>query len=422
MMLPPELLEACNGLAAGDPCKATFMGQETSGKCTDFNGALACFPGGGGPGGMGGGDIFGDNPIYVECDIATEDRSWHHVGVRFKGNSSLSSAWGQGIWKLPLRLKFDEYEDTYPEIEDQRFYGFKALSLANGWGDQSLLRDKLGTELFATAGIPASATAFYRIFTDHGDGPKYFGLYTGIEFPSDNSFLDTAFGGHKGNLYKPEGTAAQWATWDTGTLGKENNEDKADFSDAKALFDALHADRTDAAAWRAKLEAHLDVSEFLHWLALNTVAQDWDHYGRMSHNYYLYSDPSFKDGRFQWIPWDHSFVFTGAGMGFGSSLSLGMTEVNDQWPLIRYLLDDPQYLATYKGYVAQAAATEYEPVTAEKRFQAAHDLIKPYVVGAEGEVEGYTFLSSDAAFDDALAGLIAHVKKRQQDVATYLAP
>src|SRR5512132_2145733 len=99
MMLPPELIEACNGLKVDDPCKATFMGKETSGKCTDFNGALVCFPGGGGPGGMGGGEFFADDPIYVECDVATEDRSWRHVGVRFKGNSSLASAWGQGIWK-----------------------------------------------------------------------------------------------------------------------------------------------------------------------------------------------------------------------------------------------------------------------------------------------------------------------------------
>jgi spore coat protein H len=435
MMLPQALIDACNGLKAGDACSATFMGMDISSKCADLNGSLLCTPGNvmggmgggtgvtGGMGGMGGAGMNmnnSPNPIYVECDVNAADRSWQHVGIRFKGNSSLSSSWRSGVWKMPLHLSFDKYESTYPETKNQRFYGFKELSLSNGWSDTSLMRDKIGTEVFVNAGIKAPATAFYRIYIDHGDGVTYFGLYTGIEFVSDDSFLDSAFGDHSGNLYKPEGTGAQWAQWDSATLGKQNNVAKADFSDAQALFDALHGDRTDAAAWRTELDAHFDTDQFLHWLALNTVAQDWDTYGQMSHNYYLYGVPS-NAGKLQWIPWDHSFAFSATGLGLGNPPSLGLAEISDQWPLIRYLIDDPEYLKTYKGYVSQAAATEYEPVSAETRFQAAHDLIKPYVVGADGEIKGYTFLTSDADFDDALAKLIAHVKTRQKDVATYLA-
>ena len=40
-------------------------------------------------------------------------------------------------------------------------------------------------------------------------------------------------------FYQPDGLGGQWATWDTKTLGKENNKD--DYTVAKALFDALHA-------------------------------------------------------------------------------------------------------------------------------------------------------------------------------------
>ena len=265
-------------------------------------------------------DLLPRTPIYADCDVATADRTWQHVGIRFKGNSSLAMPWMQGVWKLPFRLKFDKYEDTYPETKNQRFYGFQSLGLSNGSMDPSLLRDKLGTEVFVNAGIPAPATAFYRVFVDHGDGPTYFGLYTGIELPSDESFLDTHFGGHEGNLYKPDGTGAQWATYDEATLEKENNEAAADFSDALGLYDALHADRTDAAAWRKGLEARLDVDGFLHWLALNTVIQDWDTYGKMPHNYYLYADPA-HDGRFSWIPWDHTFAFSAQSMARSRSRS-----------------------------------------------------------------------------------------------------
>lgn len=420
---PQELFDACNGLAQGDACTALFMGSEMTGTCDAWtDGNLFCKPSGGGPGGPGGGggvDLIEDTPIYVECDVATEDRQWRHVGVRFKGNSSLGMSWQAGVYKLPFRLNFDKFEDEYPEIKDQRFYGFKNLSLSNGTQDQSLLRDKIGTEVFASAGLPAPATAFYRVFIDHGDGPTYFGLYTGIELPSDKVFLRTHFDNDEGNVYKPDGAGATWATWDPDTLGKESDEDDADFSDAQALHDALHADRTDAAAWRAGLEAHLDVEGFLHWLALNTVIEDWDQYGRMPHNYFLYSNPDEAD-RFHWIPWDHTFAFSSGGGFGGGGLSLAMDEVSEEWPLIRFLLDDPVYLDVYRGYVAQAAQVEYEPVAAEARFRAAHELIAPYVVGPEGEIEGHTFIQSEASFNDALDALIAHANARQADVATYL--
>ena len=43
----------------------------------------------------------------------------------------------QGILKLPFKLDFDEFEDDYPQIDNQRFYGFKKLSLKNNYDDQS---------------------------------------------------------------------------------------------------------------------------------------------------------------------------------------------------------------------------------------------------------------------------------------------
>lgn len=422
MMMPD--LTACDGLAEGDMCESEFMGEAIVGTCTDFMGMLVCLPEGG-PGmnpGMGGADFFARTPIYVECDVTEGANSWQHVGIRFKGNSSLATSWMSGVYKMPLRLNFDKFEDDHPDTKNQRFHGFDSLSLSNGALDASLLRDKLGTDVFADAGLPAPAAAFYRVFIDHGEGPTYFGLYTGIELPEDDSFLDRQFGGHDGNLYKPDGAGARWDVWDPESLGKENNTEAADYSDAQALFDALNADRSDAAAWRAGLEATLDVDGFLHWLALNAVVQDWDVYGRMAHNYYLYADPG-DGGRFHWIPWDHSFAFTGADGGmFSQALSLAMDEVGEEWPLIRFLLDDPTYRERYIQFVAQAAELEYTPDDMGPRFTAAHELIAPYVIGEEGELPGYTFVESDAAFTGSLDALLQHVEQRQQEVAEFLGP
>ena len=95
-----------------------------------------------GTGGGGPADDSDDNPIYVPCSLFFNDIEWYQVGLRFKGNSSLKTTWGQGIWKLPLRLNIDRFEDEIPEISNQRFYGFKELSLANNYDDESLIRKK----------------------------------------------------------------------------------------------------------------------------------------------------------------------------------------------------------------------------------------------------------------------------------------
>jgi len=53
---------------------------------------------------------------------------------------------------------------------------------------------------------------------------------------------------------------------------------------------------------------------FLRWLALNSALENWDTYGGMAHNYYLYDDPD--TGRLTWIGWDHDRILSaGGGMG-----------------------------------------------------------------------------------------------------------
>ena len=54
------------------------------------------------------------------------------------------------------------------------------------------------------------------------------------------------------------------------------------------------------------LEEVFDVSGFLNYLAVNSVIQNWDTYGIMSHNYYLYHDPTTD--LLTWIPWDNNEV------------------------------------------------------------------------------------------------------------------
>ncbi|MBX3080374.1 MAG: CotH kinase family protein [Anaerolineae bacterium] len=380
------------------------------------------FPGGGGEGGVGGGDFTEANPIWIPADISFNGKTWANVGMRYKGNSSLAGAWSSGSLKLGFKLNFDKFEDDFPAIKNQRFYGFDELSFSSNFRDTSYLHEKVAADIFREAGIPAAHTAFYAVTMDYGNGPVYIGLYTAVEVIED-TVIKTQFSDDSGNLYKPEGAGAsfQAGSFDEASFSKETNEDEANFSDILALFDVLHTSTrtTDPAAWRTQLESVLNVDEFIHWLAVNTVIQNWDVYGVMAHNYYLYNDP--ETGRLTWIPWDNNEALTSrSGRRGSNSGAFDLTRVSPAWPLIRYLMDDPVYRKMYVAYVEDTIKTAFEPTKMETTLSALHSLIAPYVVGDGGAQAADSTLESPQSFENSLTELIDHVKQRNKAARDYL--
>jgi spore coat protein H len=374
--------------------------------------------GGGGGGGL---DIIPGDPIYVPVSLKYNGKEWYKVGFRLKGNSSLSQAWGAGVYKLPFKLQFDEYEDKYPELKNQRFYGFKEFSMAPGHNDASLMRDKLVSDIFREAGIPAARTAFYKIYVDFGEGLKYCGVYTMVEV-IDDSMIETQFGEDKGNIYKPE---SNFVTFDPTKFEKKNNSAEANWSDVRSVITALNANTrtSNPAQWRTDLEKVFNVNHFLKYLAINNTIVNWDAYGALAHNYYLYTPTANK--LVTWIPWDFNLSMTsttqtggggGIGGGFGRGVSLEMTEVAASWPLINFMAKDPIYYARYKEYVKSFN---------EQFFQASR--INPIIdknvalisAAVSQEVAPYSFLSNAAAFTTATNQLKQHIATRNQAAANF---
>ena len=442
--VPPDPLRtaACAGLLEGNMCQ--FGNPPAGGRCTQLpmGAGLSCtplpggvnpFPGGnpnpvpapgvgGGPG-LGAGvdrddvELLPRNPIYIRANLTFEGVVFRHVGLRLKGNSSLLNSWRSGVDKLPFRLNFDELEDQYPEIRDQTFFGFPNINLTNNSQDSSHLRAKVVGDLFREAGVPTARTAFVRVFMDRGAGLSYLGLYTFVEVP-DEPMLSTLFGSGDGNLYKPSGAGARWRVFVADDFAKKTNEEDEDWTDVQGAIAVLNEPRTSPSAWRARLEARFAVDGFLRWLAVNTVIGNTDTYGSFSpHNYYVYGSPRHRDRLF-WIPWDHDLSLNAnmggggnAGPG-GATLDLFHDGVDASWPLIRYLLDDPVYRAAYRQHVEEVLATVFEPGALTARLQAQHALIAPYIVGAEGEQPGRTFINTPAQFTQALPIVVSYVQAR----------
>ena len=356
------------------------------------------------------------NPIWIYGDVFFNNQKWAKVGMRFKGNSSLRATAESGLKKFSFKLDFDQFEDQFPEINNQRFYGFKKLNLQNNYDDPSFIREKVATDLFASFGLKTASTAFYQLFVDYGSGPKYFGLYTLVE-DVDDTVLNKQYADGTGNLYKPDGNAGSFAsgTYLENQFGKKNNLKQNDYSDLKNLYTLINSSKriTSPTEWKVELEKVFNIDIFLKWLAANTVMQNWDTYGNMAHNYYLYNNPA--DGKLNWIPWDNNEAFQyGKQPG---ALTLDLNSVSYSWPLIRYIINDADYKLKYQAYLKQFITEVFTPAKMTALYTSYYNLLKE---SAYSEVNGFSFIKSDAEFDRAINTLKNHVIERNTAVNTYL--
>ncbi len=369
------------------------------------------------------------NPIWAPVTVSFEGETWWQVGFRYKGNSTLSVGWASGKDGLPFKLDFDEFEDDYPSLDNQRFYGFKQLSFSNNDFDPSLQREKVTADIFRQAGVPAPHTAFYAVYVDKGDGvgPHYWGLYTAIELP-DDTLIETQFAVDSGNMYKPGGRGASFArgSFDEVSFDKETNR-SSDYSDILAVFDALHSAtrRSDPAAWRAGLESAFDVEGFLRWLAANTLLQNFDAYGILAHNYYLYADET--SGQLVWIPWDNNMALLHSipmndsiramrrrVPNFGTALTLDLDINPVRWPLIGFLMDDEQYRKRYLKLVAEISSEVFTPARMIPVYERNFELLSAYVRRYDGD-------QAVADLRRATDYLLRHVEERAKAAAEFLA-
>ena len=379
----------------------------------------------GSSGGPGGG-FSDENPMYVPCQLYYDGTQWYDVGIRYKGNSSLTTAYQQDIGKLPFRLEFNHFDDENPSIWGQKFYGFQQLAFSSGFKDMSLIREKIAPDLFREFGVPAARTAFYRIYIDYGSGPVYFGLYTMVEVIFD-TMLGEQFSGSEGNCFKPDQDGAHLN--DLSNISEKMMPNKTNpgvYTEVSNLITALiSTTRTsNPSQWRTNLESVIDMPQYLKYLAANTTIANWDTYGTAAHNYYLYADPA--DGKLNWIPWDNNESLTTTGsrttldFDFSNMTNQSPTATGDHtWPLVYYIYNDPVYKAQYDQYIDDFIQTVFTVSNVQNKVNTASNMIEDYVIGANGEQPGYTFLGSSADFTTAISDLNTYATTRRAEADNY---
>lgn len=132
---------------------------------------------------------------YYSCDVEINGTTFKNVGIRPKGNTSLSSIVNDpDTDRYSFKLEFDHY------VDGQTCFSLDKLILNNNYSDATMMKEALIYDMFQYLGADASLYNFAKISVN-GD---YWGVYLALE-AVENSFLVRNYGAQNGELYKPEG-------------------------------------------------------------------------------------------------------------------------------------------------------------------------------------------------------------------------
>ena len=135
------------------------------------------------------------NEEYVSCDVEVGGKTFTGVGIRPKGNTSLSSIVNDpNSDRYSFKLEFDKY------VEGQTCFGLDKLVLNNNYADATNMKEAIVYDMYRFLGADASLYNYARLSVNG----EYFGIYLALE-AVEESFMLRNYGAANGALYKPEG-------------------------------------------------------------------------------------------------------------------------------------------------------------------------------------------------------------------------
>ena len=319
---------------------------------------------------------------YYQCNVEVNGTMFYQVGIRPKGNTSLSAIANDDTTdRYSFKLEFDHY------VDGQTCFGLDKLILNNNYADATNLKEALIYDMYQYLGADASLYNYAKISV-HGD---YWGVYLALEGVED-SFQLRNYGTESGELYKPEsmdmgggkaqdrpdgmpegtedgkdfgnggppdapnqtntpnqtdaaenaepgqrpeGDAEQPGGMDRNSGGADLNYTDDDLDSYETIWDGEVTKTNQADHERVvkalkniaegnDLETYMDIDNLLRYMAVHVFSVNEDSLsGTMAHNYYLYE----SDGKLNLIPWDYNLALGGmGGMGGGMPGGSGETE------------------------------------------------------------------------------------------------
>lgn len=131
---------------------------------------------------------------YYPCDVELGGQTFRRVGIRPKGNTSLSAiANDPDTDRYSFKLEFDHY------VDGQTCFGLDKLILNNNYADATNMKEALVYDMYRYLGTDASLYNYAAVSVNG----SYWGVYLALEAVED-SFLLRNYGAESGQLYKPD--------------------------------------------------------------------------------------------------------------------------------------------------------------------------------------------------------------------------
>lgn len=134
-----------------------------------------------------------ENEEYSMCSVVIDGENYSNIGIRAKGNTSLSNVSQMDSSRYSFKLEFDQYDKT------KSYYGLDKISLNNIIQDNTYMKDYLVYRMMGEFGVSAPLCSYVYITVNGED----FGLYLAVE-SIEESFLQRNYGNDYGELYKPD--------------------------------------------------------------------------------------------------------------------------------------------------------------------------------------------------------------------------
>ncbi len=379
------------------------------------------------------------NEEFIMADVIVNGTKFEKVGIRPKGNSSLSQVAQSDSQRYSFRLQFDKY------VKGQTCFGLTSFVLNNMLGDNTYMKEYISYDLMKEIGVDAPYFGFSNI-SINGENR---GLYLAVELYND-SYEQCAFGDTTGMLYNvksmdiggnnadgnagrmpgavpngafpaaPDGIGAGNFTPDMeeniegefsgegirfegrqpGGMGggRGSNGGSLEYSDDNvssysAIFNNVVGKGTEADYKRViealkalnegrNLEEYFDVDQILRYLAAHTIVVNLDSYSSsMAQNYYIYE----KGGKLTVLPWDYNLSWGGFQSGDASDVinfpidtPVSGVEMSSR-PLIERLFENEEYLSNYHEYLQELVDKYFADGRFESKINEVSGLIDEYV-------------------------------------------
>ena len=298
---------------------------------------------------------------YYSCDVVVNGTRFYNVGIRPKGNTSLSNiAMDPDTDRYSFKLEFDQF------VEGQTCFGLDKLILNNNYADATNMKEAIVYDMYRFLDADASLYNYAKVSVNG----EYTGVYLALE-AVEQSFMLRNYGTQDGELYKPdtmeiggENAGGGFSMDPTSSGGANLNYTDDELDSYQTIWDSEVTSTSKGDHRRVvtalenicegnDIETYMDVDNILKYMAVHTFAVNLDSLsGTMYHNYYLYE----YDGQLNIIPWDYNLSWGGMSGEGAIATSVINDAIDNPFPLTDFfdaLLENDEYLARYHEYLQQ---------------------------------------------------------------------